>query len=461
MIYFSDNFNFKKENFVELYKFFDKYAINYNFDKEHTKEKKEKFILCDYCNIDAEEIYSEKYHNINIYNIYIYELLFICSSMNKWKQFYIPFEDQDLFLFLYNNFKEEVLSCRAKAIFFLNYWEKIIKEKSIDAGISFGGNLIYANSFAKILASKNIPHFCLEHFFTGNDFYFERRYEPLPNNSILQNDLYCKKQFKLTCNSKKKFIKLKNAKNKNVKQPAYYSPSKHNYILIIAQVCNDFSVLSKRNVFKNTIKLYLDIIHNILKKTNYNIVVKTHPYEIKKVADPLLTTKSILRQELEKIEELDKRVYIVEDYSIDSLIDNAHIVVTINSQGGLQAAGRFKPVVCFGEAFYGHKGFTFDYTNINDFIENIDNINMTIKQYTCYLHYMDATFNHLIGRDEEEKIKNIFEDTLNIKLKPKKRGWRKTKKFLHSPLKFFKDSKIYKKGKEITLIFYNFILNKK
>lgn len=480
MIYFSDDFNFRKENFAALYSFFEKYSIIYDYDKKHTNKKKEQIISYKYDNIDVDTIYSEKYLNINIYNIYVYELIYMCSSTHKWKYLNIPANDRELCILLYNNFKDELFSLREKTLFFINYWNNVLKEKSINAGISFGGNLIYANSYAKVLASKNIPHFCLEHFFTGNDFYFERRYEPLPNNSILQNEVYCREQLKLVCDKTKKFIKLKNEKNKNVKQPQYTSSFGHDYILIIAQVSNDFSILSKNNIFKNTIKFYLDIIDNILNKTKYDIIVKTHPYELKKVADPSLTTFSILRNKLMTIGNLKDRVRIVEDFSINSLIDNAYIVVTINSQAGLVAAGRFKPVVCFGGAFYGHKGFTYDYTNINEFIKNIDNIQITLDHYTNYLHFMDATFNHLIGIGEEEKIKKIFDGSVSITKKavdniknsntdtqqrPKTSifrmsspimvmsqlllknnifSWRKTKKLLRSPIKFIKDSRLIK-----------------
>ncbi len=477
MIYFSDDFNFRKNNFITIYNFFKNYDIKYDYDKYHTDLKKEIVVSSENVNIDIETIYSEKYMGINLYNTYIYELLFICSLVHGWENYNIPSDSKELCLFLYDNFKKELLSCRKKSIFFIKYWNKVIKNESINVGISFGGNLIYTNCYAKVLALKHIPHFCVEHFFTGNDFYFEQRYEPLPNNSILQNERFCNIKSELVQDKSKKFIKLANEKNKNVKQPKYFSPSDHGYILIIAQVRNDFSILSKNNIFKNSIKFYLDIIKKILNNTNYNIIIKTHPYEIKKVIENHLTTFYILNRELLSIPLAKDRVRVVDNFSINSLIDNASMVITLNSQSGLQAVERFKPVVCFGEAFYGHKGFTFDYINIDDFIKNIDKINFTLDNYSRYLNFMDVSFEHLIGIGEEDKLKIIFESAVNIeKIKsistnniPVKKikskvcsishatihhtlrsqqqsnifSWRKTKKLFRSPLKFIKDSKAF------------------
>lgn len=486
MIYFSDDFNFKEKNFPELYNFLKKYSIKYDFDKNNAAIKKPTSFSYKSIIIDEHTICEEKYFDINLYNTYIHELLYICSSSPQWIDYDIPLNDQELASFFYTYFTKELLSCREKTIFFIDYWKRTLAEKKIDLGISFGGNLIYANTYAKVLASNNIPHFCVEHFFTGNDFYFERRYEPLPNNSLLQNTVYCTSIASSLTNKAKKMVKIRAEKNKNVKQPAYYSLAQNDYILILAQVRNDFSIASKHNLHKNTIKFYIEIISKILSKTNYNIVVKTHPYEMKKINDISMTTYSILEREISRMNGWKNRITLVDDFSLYGLIDNAKMIVTLNSQSGLQALERFKPVACFGGAFYGQKGFTFDYSNTEEFINNIDNIKMDLAKYEKYLKFMDATFEHLIGTGEENKIGKILAPILNIVDSPqhtnlptfnkqksptppskpnalsqntklqdldKKKistwvlpefNYKKMRKLFHSPLQFVKDSRIVK-----------------
>jgi hypothetical protein len=59
----------------------------------------------------------------------------------------------------------------------------------------------------------------------------------------------------------------------------------------------------------------------------------------------------------------DKRVSV--DYSNEcdtyALIEQAHCVATINSQSGLEAAIRDKPLLVLGDAFYSGLGFTNDW----------------------------------------------------------------------------------------------------
>ena len=286
----------------------------------------------------------------------------------------------------------------------------------------------------------------------------------MPNNSILQNQIYCINKYKNIKDKNISFLRLLKGKNKNVKQPAYLSPLDRDYILIIAQVKNDFSIFSPKNIYKNTIKFYLDLVNKLLKHTKYNIIIKTHPYEIKKVSNLSETTFFILNRELKYVDNANKRVKIIDNFSINSLIDNALMVITLNSQSGLQAAHRFKPIVCFGEAFYSHKGFTYDYTNIDEFINNIHNIKYSLDNYLNYCKFIDVCFEHLIGIGDEDKLKSILEKIIilnkknNITLKTapkiilnkektkistKQILTKKIKKFFRSPIEFFVDSKIF------------------
>src|SRR5690606_11332256 len=55
-----------------------------------------------------------------------------------------------------------------------------------------------------------------------------------------------------------------------------------------------------------------------------------------------------------------------------ALMDRADLIVTINSQAGLEAAVRGKQVLCGNGAFYGDLGFTHDYASIPQLQDLLD-----------------------------------------------------------------------------------------
>ena len=109
-------------------------------------------------------------------------------------------------------------------------------------------------------------------------------------------------------------------------------------------------------------------------------------------------------------------------------------MITLNSQTGIEASSRCKPVVCFGSAFYGGKGFTYDYEDIDTYIQDISNIHFSIDNLLAYKNYKKNIFSHLIGTGEDYKVEKIFQ-ILGVRLIAKKVIANEVTKSVESPKK--------------------------
>lgn len=466
MIVFSDDFNFRRTNYTALFNYFDKERFLYSHDSFNSDFKRSK---CSYkvdeqvASIGAVSCdFNESYKGIKLFEVYKQEVMQVCTSSNIWKT-YENGPDEELWSFIVTNFNHELSLGVVSAKFWIDYWESYISTTKVQAGIAFNGAQIYNRAFTEVLKCFSIPVYCVEHFFTGHDFYFEQRYSSISNNSVLRSNQFCREKLKSsTAPSSSIYSKLFNAKNKNVKKIPYLSMDHAGYCLILAQVCNDYAITSSHNHFKNSIKFYIKLVGELLKHTKTNIVIKTHPYEATKLAADVQGTYAALMEYKNNLpEDLGKRLMIVDNYSIDGLIDASRYIVTLNSQSGLEALQRGKPVVCFGGAFYQGKGFTYDFDSIEEFIKVERDIALSPKMFNFFLDFMYVSFNHLIGTNEEFKLEKIFESTKHSfakraagtpvngslkasskKVKTKnKRIYRLARKFLTNPRRFFADSR--------------------
>lgn len=424
MIYFCDDYNFQEKNFKALYAWIkqNNIAVDYNKDYSALKQRWGDYAEDFYGElINADEIANENYCGYGLYDIYEQELLYACASSENWGQLDdLPIDKDELIQFLYYEFTEIFNLCRAAAKYWIDYWHKAIPSQ-VKLGVGFGGSLIYVSAFAKVLSARNVPCIFLEHFFTGNDYYCEKRIDPLPNNSILKSNNYCEYISSKSHDPVSKYLKLYKAKNKNVIQPAYGVLQRSDYCLILGQVMNDFSVLSRNNPLKNSITFYKKTIDILLETTDLDIVIKTHPYERKKVKPGAMTTYEVLNFYVQqKSENQRTRIQIVENISLAGLIDNSRFALTLNSQSGMEALLRCKPLISFGKPFYGHKGFSVDLSpeHLNDLSNETDKILLSIDQFEKFQKFMDIAFEHLVGDGETNKINEIMGGIINLKIQP-------------------------------------------
>ena len=165
------------------------------------------------------------------------------------------------------------------------------------------------------------------------------------------------------------------ANTKDLKSAEHTSPGEHRSVaaearpsvLFLGQVFTDSSVLFGLNRWNSPVEIIEQCAH-WCKANQYDLIIKLHPKESNGVnpidCEPY---RSLTSRKIKACETLS-RLISKNDFVIDhdnrfdtyELIQNSELVVTLNSQSGLEAAFRDKPVVVCGDAFYGNLGFTID-----------------------------------------------------------------------------------------------------
>jgi hypothetical protein len=150
-------------------------------------------------------------------------------------------------------------------------------------------------------------------------------------------------------------------------------------VLFLGQVYTDSSLLYGLSGFENPI----DVIGGLfewLEKNDATCLIKLHPKE--HCGKNPLTHQSYKDVTYFKIRERygdllnslgDRLVIDFENrYDTYSLIQQSDLVVTVNSQAGLESAVMGKAVVHGRQCFYGGLGFTYDYSDSLDFSLRLD-----------------------------------------------------------------------------------------
>ncbi len=111
----------------------------------------------------------------------------------------------------------------------------------------------------------------------------------------------------------------------------------------------------------NTMELFLRTCHAAVRKgapSGYKIVVKEHPDDLGR------TNYGRLRKDFPDVIWFKK-------YDIESLIDKAEAIITINSSVGVLALMRHKPVVTLGNSFYNIEGIVYNVNNLDKLVEAV------------------------------------------------------------------------------------------
>lgn len=150
-------------------------------------------------------------------------------------------------------------------------------------------------------------------------------------------------------------------------------------VLFLGQVYTDSSLLYGLTGFENPI----DVIGGLLEWLGQNdatCVIKLHPKE-HCGKNPLthqsykdVTYSKICERYGDLLDSLGDRIVIdfENQYDTYSLIQQSNLVVTVNSQAGLESAVMGKAVVHGRQCFYGGLGFTYDYSDRLDFSLRLD-----------------------------------------------------------------------------------------
>lgn len=441
-ILFPDNLHFHERGFKSLMEILKKKEITSIFMGAHNElkvlygnyENQKTLFLEEYdelCTLSSDELFKTKFAGIELFPLIKAEMLSYLMTKENWYNSSVSSDEKKIFLKSYEEDKEDLLLNMAAAMFWMKFWKKRLtfkNYKDITSCIIFSGSLIYVKTLSSLLQNTSIRVFVVEHFFTGNDYYFEEKYTHIANNcdikfknyyNILKKNKSNKDIIEINKDKNKALNKLKLANNKNVVQPAKngihfgFNEDKKT-LLILGQVINDFSILETRLKNINSLEIYKNIILNVLRETDYNIIFKAHPWERAKVN----LKRSLTKDELQKFiydnftEEEKKRFVIVEDFNIEELFDYSEYIVALCSQSLLEAALTGKKTHQIGDAFFGNKGFTYDYNNEFQFIEKLKtsdlNSKLNLNEYTLLMEFYSILLeDYLVSVHDSGKSKLI------------------------------------------------------
>lgn len=389
-VFFSDRKNLNKSSFGKLFRYLDNNSIPYLMDDDsaafkyssgdykHLKLSKE-FIskYNQYMAYSRDDLLNVTHYGVNLFDVYRSEAL---SYYLKMKSFRELLQGNTARASVFNAFfesdKDNLVMCICISVFWLDYWiarlNVISKYKYV--GI-FSGAQIFNMALIEVSKRSQITPLLMESFFTGNEFYLEEKYEPLPNNTNLKfdniyNNISIVDYDRLL---KDAIVKIANKRNKNnTEGQDRYIPQNNAgkcTITIIAQVVNDFSIILTTGSYLNSVAFYKQLIDCLLQNKNNYVILKTHPWEIKKNKSRI-THNEIIQHILTKPYSDRSRFEIIESWDIDKLCNHSDYIITLCSQAGVECAIRGKKIIQFGDAFYGNKGFTHDYTDIKSFIND-------------------------------------------------------------------------------------------
>lgn len=335
--------------------------------------------------LETDELYAYEVKGVNLFKVARAEVMARVVAQPAWHGTHYPQTSRGIFEQLMAQDKTVLMLGLAAAWDWLEFWtQALADEKQFTHACIFSGSLIYQRSLMELLRFTPTKVIVMESFFTGNDYYCEEKYEPIANNTNLKHktvfeSLASDEPASLVDRERIKALnKVLTMNNKNVQQPETGDPLVFEHegriVTICGQVVNDFSLLEYRGKGLCSIALYQELIHE-LATSGFNVVFKAHPWEEKKnnIKRPL--TRDAIRDYVSMLPDLlQQRIRVVDHYPIDKLFAMSHAIAGLNSQSLIEAAFHgFKPIQ-FGDAFYGKKGFTHDFTpaQVNEVVTRLE-----------------------------------------------------------------------------------------
>lgn len=407
-ILFPDSIHFHSRNFKSLFDFIDRHKITHTFIKErndwvsaygdYSKFKDELFPYYERLkNNTIFELDKLVVNGVNVFQVARDEALTIYLPRRDFRSLLsgVP-SNSELLNIMYRVDAELILLNMSAAWSWLEFWsEKLSSLRCHSYACIFSGAQIYNRSLIETLKTHPTTPLVLEHFFTGNEYYLEEKYQPIPNNT----DLKYKNAYDATIIEERGFelnrVKIKAinkvflAKNKNVTQPfGEFIVDSHGkkVISIIGQVVNDFSVICTAKKYLSSIDFYIELIEKLLVNENNFVVFKAHPWERhKNNIKSSLTYNEVVEYVNKLPREKAERVFVTEEFNLSDLIKQSDHVVTLCSQSAIESAFLGIKPIQLGQAFYGEKGFTYDFDDIDSFICELNNSRLrrylTISEY--------------------------------------------------------------------------------
>ncbi|WP_444931472.1 hypothetical protein ACJJIF_06755 [Microbulbifer sp. SSSA002] len=412
----SDKLHIHKRNFFSLFKFLESSNIAYREFSEYdelrnntletycSSEKLSKYDDILHSDIDV-KLYNLKHCGVSVFEIARAELL--SHLVYKGLTSFSFSSTRELFDYLYSGFLDEMLAAYRVAMFWLDVWREELLESNYKFAIIFSGSSISAKALLYLCRFNSTEPLLAEGFFTGKHYYLENKYEPIANNSDLRfaslsfNPEIDFPRWPKTC----EYISSVGVFNKNVKQPKEKCDLPFdNYLLLTCQVVNDYSLIDSSRKLVSSVELYKRIIKEVVEETNFNLIVKVHPWERNKTESRSPVTFDALSQYLEGFNpQQSKRVFLTEDSNLSHLISNSITTMTLCSQSGLEACFLGKKPITIGGAFYSNKGFTYDVESpvmLGELLNNNFDSELTLIEFNKYIAFMNHSLcDHLVRSD--------------------------------------------------------------
>jgi hypothetical protein len=441
-LYIADNYNFHRRNFDALFELTKRDKLDFHVNRKrkgwwllHGNYAGEASRLAPHrARLDvlsAADLLAISHNGVNVFSCARAEILCLVLVLDSWVDRSVRGDDdRTLIEELFAESRETLLSNMAAAMEWLDFWlAEFGSGRRYTHCCVFSGSNIYSRTLLETCRRVGVRAFVMETFFTGNHFYCEEKFGPVSNNSDLGIDNYYDaiavpedvQGYARACAEAHEAIR--GMRSLNVRPDSEVDPKLFGngkpVAFIVGQVENDFAIMqtSLKNI--NGIEWVKVLIDALLENTDFNIVFKAHPWERKRVnlCRPL-TFEKISTHIAAMPEDRRARVAIVENPTIASVFRIADWVFLQCSQAGIEAAETgFKPVV-FGRPFYGQRGFTHDYTDLNAFLADFRaarvNNRLTPAEYDAYqLFIVKAFVRHLLTDDEAgvDKLRRIFNST--------------------------------------------------
>lgn len=411
-----DTVHFHERNFRSLFEFIERHKVNVTKNTEvnswaglygdySSKVEDIKPYLKKLKSLSSDELFIYRYSNQTIWKVARAELLSYFLPKVEFN-LYVKYRDDrshlDLMLKLD---RSVVLNCYAASMYFMDYWKAKLSSIPVQKyALIFSGSQIYNKSLLEVLKHSQTTPIVMEHFFTGNEYYFEDRYTPIANASDLKYLVHHKVKEEDENDYDRRRLKAINkillSNNRNVKKTGEFLHldfPEGKTVALIGQVVNDYSVIETATEYLNSVEFYKEFIVKAI-DSGLNVVFKAHPWERHKNNVRTSFTKDMIEFWVgeELTEDQKSKLVITETADIDSIFKQVDFVAGLCSQGLLESVfDGFKPLQ-FGNAFYGGRGFTSDYLKVDDFLSDVENEMvsgfLSLDEYREYENFLVSAF---------------------------------------------------------------------
>jgi hypothetical protein len=393
--------------------------------------------------MEPKELFSIELHNVPVFDVAVSEVLARCLPNAYWHESPVRNEPEVIFAKLIERDLQILIGGMAAAMFWLDTWYRMRAELyNLDNIVVFSGSYIYGRALIELLTFSQCRAIVLESSFTGNDYFFEERYRPLSNSTILQNrNVWTERRnafLKLGVAGERETIKALNKvfrmSNKNVVQPDR-KPLPPGFqsgktVLVLGQVVNDFSMTDGGGVYVNSIAVYRCLIAELLRDENVRVIFKGHPWEWKKVHVKGMFTCDAIRADMDAMpQQMRDRLLLVDDFNLRQLFEACDAVFTLCSQGGIEAAMMGFKTYTLGRPFYRSFGFTHDFDDpvlaARAYLGPNAQPRLTLSEFEQFVEYLTVlTQFHLasIHPSGEARVGAVLETYKTINVERTSRG---------------------------------------